>query len=573
MRRLYLQIYLMVLGIIVLFAVIGGISWRVFGPSRDDEHRMISGASNIVARLLPPAGAPSEEQQAALESLASDLDMRLTLRGTDGAVLAHVGEELSAPNAKQFPAGSFHRHDPFALRLDDGRIVLAAGKRDHDAGILAAIAALAAAIALGAYPVVRRITRRVETLRAQVDALGSGDLAARVEVRGKDEIADLAASFNRAAERIERLIAAQRGALAAASHELRSPLARIRMAIELLQGQDGDELRARVGRDVAELDALIGELLLASRLDALEPGEALDRREAVDLLGLAAEECARTGAQCAGDPAMLWGDPALLRRLIRNLLENARRYAGAAPVEVRVQGDAKGRALIAVSDRGPGVPEDERERVFEPFYRRKGASESKDGGVGLGLALVRQIAHHHGGDVRCLAREGGGTTFEVVLESPRTKPKDTAGVVIKPPTLVVGTLVLGSVLEWLVPTPVPGGVPRIAAGLAVVAGGIALMVAAMRTFRRAGTNVETDRPTHALVTHGVYAYTRNPIYLALSAIYLGIGVANGSLWVLGLYVPLFLVLRFGVIEREERYLERLFDGDYLAYRARVRRFV
>ena len=133
-----------------------------------------------------------------------------------------------------------------AMRLPDGR-TLAAHREHEPLGWLIGIAALAAAIALGAYPITRRITRRLEKLRAQVEALGSGDLAARVEVRGHDEIADLARSFNRAAERIEKLVAAQRSALASASHELRSPLARIRVAIELLGG-DGGASCARASR-------------------------------------------------------------------------------------------------------------------------------------------------------------------------------------------------------------------------------------------------------------------------------------------------------------------------------------
>jgi signal transduction histidine kinase len=413
-RRLYLQIYLTVVAIIVVFGLLVGLGWRVFGPSRADQRRMMTGVSNVLERLLPPASAPPADQQAAIEALARDLDVTITLRAPDGALLAHAGDEIPLPRQRSLEPGALHRHEAFTMRLADGRVLLA--RWGHEPyGALIAIAALAAAIALGAYPVVRRITRRVETLRAQVEALGAGNLAARVEVRGKDEIAGLARSFNRAAERIERLIAAQRGALAAASHELRSPLARIRVAIELLEGPEGDSLRARVARDVAELDALVGEVLLASRLDALEPGQALERREAVDLLGLAAEECARTGAHCTGEPVTVQGDATLLRRLVRNLLENARRHAGEGPVELYVCADPGGVAHLAVSDRGPGVPESERERVFEPFYRPKGASESKDGSFGLGLALVRQIARHHGGEARCLAREGGGTTFEVDL--------------------------------------------------------------------------------------------------------------------------------------------------------------
>jgi signal transduction histidine kinase len=247
-----------------------------------------------------------------------------------------------------------------------------------------------------------------------VEALGAGDLTARVEVEGRDEVAKLARSFNRAADRIERLVNAQRTMLAGASHELRSPLARMRLAIELLAGADRPELRARLSQDIAELDALIGELLLASRLDALEH---LERTEDVDLLALLAEEGARTGAEVSGEPVCIQGDARLLRRLMRNLLENAQRYAAGSSIEASVVPLTPTGACLRIADRGPGVPEPERERIFEPFYRPTGLRERGDGGVGLGLALVRQIARHHGGEVRCLPRSDGGTCFEVDLRT------------------------------------------------------------------------------------------------------------------------------------------------------------
>jgi signal transduction histidine kinase len=278
--------------------------------------------------------------------------------------------------------------------------------------VLLPVTGLALVLAAVAYPVSRRIVRRLERLRAQVDALGSGNLAARVEVEGRDEVAELAASFNRAAERIERLVAAHKRLLAAASHELRTPLARLRMATELLAGEERPELRARIGRDVAELDELVGELLLSSRLEALEERPM---RQQVDLLGLVAEEAAREGVEVGGEPVAIPGDPRLLRSLVRNLLDNARRHGGADAIEAVVERLAPGGARLRVTDRGPGVPPEERERVFEPFYRRAGAPESDEGGVGLGLALVRQIARHHGGEARCLPRPGGGTCFEVDL--------------------------------------------------------------------------------------------------------------------------------------------------------------
>jgi signal transduction histidine kinase len=258
---------------------------------------------------------------------------------------------------------------------------------------------------------VRRITRRLEALQAGVDDLGEGDLGARVEVKGKDEVARLAGSFNRAAARIEQLVGSQKNLLASVSHELRTPLARLRVAIELLSGEERPELRQRIERDIGELDALIGELLLASRLDA---SVELETRDEVDLLALLAEEAVHTGAEVSGEAVALRGDPRMLRRLVRNLLENARRYGAGSPVEARVTRDPDGGARLQVEDRGPGVPEAERDRIFEPFYR-SASSAAGEPGTGLGLALVRQIARRHGGEARCLARPEGGSCFEVVI--------------------------------------------------------------------------------------------------------------------------------------------------------------
>jgi signal transduction histidine kinase len=295
--------------------------------------------------------------------------------------------------------------------LPDGRWLLVKFLHRHrGAGLLLALLALAAAVGLGAYPLARRITRRLERLQARVDALGAGDLEARVEVEGHDEVAELARSFNRAAARVGQLVAGHKTLLAHVSHELRSPLARMRMALELLPGDERPELKARLTRDIAELDGLIGELLLASRLDTLD---GLMHAEEVDLLALVAEEAAGHGAEVGGEPVTIEGDPRLLRRLLRNLLDNAYRYTGGQQVEVAVTRTPVG-ALVRVADHGPGVPEVERERIFEPFYRLAGARETGEG-VGLGLALVRQIAERHGGTARCVAREGGGTVFEVEL--------------------------------------------------------------------------------------------------------------------------------------------------------------
>ncbi len=292
-------------------------------------------------------------------------------------------------------------------------------------GFVALLVVFAFAVALGSYPVVRRLTQRLESLQRGVERLGAGDLRARVDESGQDEAAFLAKRFNRAADQIEALVQSQKSLLANASHELRSPLARIRMALELIEHAPSAALKAELSRNMSELDTLIDEILLASRLDSMRqtaaPSAFQAVREQVDVLALAAEEAARLGVKLIweGDTAaaVLPGDARLLRRMIRNLLENAERHGGQAQGEqdiiLALSADAS-HLHIEVADRGPGVPLAERERIFEPFYRSAHASE-QHGGVGLGLSLVRSIARQHGGSVQCLERIGGGARFVASL--------------------------------------------------------------------------------------------------------------------------------------------------------------
>ncbi len=277
---------------------------------------------------------------------------------------------------------------------------------------------VAAVVGIAAYPVVTRITRRLEALRLAVEAWGAGDLSRRAAVSGGDEIAAVAASFNAAADKTDALLTAHKTLLAHASHELRSPLTRLGLAVEMFADGADPSLAASVRREIAELDDLVEEILLASRLDH---GAAPHDQERVDLLALAAEEAARAGVEVleAPQPSAAFevlGSARLLRRLIRNLIDNAVKH-GAPPVEIglKTAGAAKAASIIiAVSDHGPGIPEALRERVFEPFFRPDGWAEAA-GSWGLGLSLVRQIAEGHGGTVACEVGADGLTVFRVEL--------------------------------------------------------------------------------------------------------------------------------------------------------------
>jgi len=413
MRKLYLRIYLAVLASLAALALVSGVLWRQLSDTGPLGHAF-EVAGRLAQNVLAPAAAPKLEQQAALEKLVANLRADAALFADDRTLLATVGEPLPPLYTDRDRSGWRHWSGPraWAIHLPDGRWLVARVPHDHwypGFGLFFLLALLALAVGVGAYPVVRRLTARLERLQAGVESLGAGDLSARVKVEGHDEVARLAESFNRAAARIEELVGAHKVLLANASHELRTPLARIRMAVELMKENADPKRKRDLGLDIAELDTLIDEILLASRLEVVK---GLDVDEEVDLLALASEECARyEEVELGGQPVSVRGDPRLLRRMIRNLLENARRH-GAPPIEVSVF-RTEGGAELRVCDHGPGIAEAEREGVFRPFHRFEGARASA--GAGLGLALVRQIARRHGGDARYLGREQTGSCFVVSL--------------------------------------------------------------------------------------------------------------------------------------------------------------
>jgi signal transduction histidine kinase len=409
-HRLYWKIWLAILATVVLFALLATAAWRLIGERPHPPN--VTGFAELASEVLPPPDATRAEQQAALDRWQRRLGADLALYGRDGALLAATRDDLVAlPRRESEPEHHVMtpRGPALALTLPDGReLLMLRPSRPPPPGPVLTFALIALGVGVGAFPVVRRLTRRLERLQAGVTEWGAGNLATRVVVEGHDEVAQLASTFNEAAARIEKLVGAHKSLLANASHELRSPLARIRLGVELLSTDPSAARRDELARDIAELDQLIDEILLASRLE----GGAAPEFEAVDFTALVAEECARVGAGLEAVPAQVRGNARLLQRLVRNLIENALRYGGGrAEVVLRA---VPGAMELDVLDRGPGVDESERERVFEPFYRARGASESS-GGVGLGLSLVRQIALQHGGHVHCLPRAGGGSVFRVTL--------------------------------------------------------------------------------------------------------------------------------------------------------------
>jgi signal transduction histidine kinase len=409
MRRLYQKIYLTIVATLLLVVLIAGVLWRI-GSAGAPFGQALEMAGELAGTALPPADAPREMQQEALDHLGRQIHADLALFDSELRPIAFTGRPLPPPSRAD--EGGWIRGPggpAWSFRLPDMRWVVVRAPRRHRNPVISLVfflAVIALAVAVGAFPVVRGLTRRLETLQAGVETLGAGNLSTRVKVEGRDEVARLAESFNRAAGRIEELVAAHRMLLANASHELRTPLSRIRLGIELMNGKPDPKYAADLKRDIAELDGLIDEILLTSRIEAIG---ALQMSEEVDLLALAAEECARYECELKGEPVAVRGDPRLLRRMIRNLLENAERH-GKPPVTVNLR-RAGDRAVLEVVDAGPGIPTEQREQVFAPFYRLTGDPK----GAGLGLSLVRQIARLHGGDAVAKAKADAPSCFTVTL--------------------------------------------------------------------------------------------------------------------------------------------------------------
>jgi signal transduction histidine kinase len=414
LRKLYFQIYLGVVASLAMLVLLAGLFWH-FEGGKSPANQIFETVRDVIVMALPPTDAEPTKQQEVLEKLARPSLPRISLYSSEGRLLAHVGPALAKPELESNENGWVKRpdhHSAWVIHLSDGRWLLAQPAHDHPGPPLPLIFSLALiglVVAMVAYPLSKRLTRRLEGLKQAVEALGTGDLTARVPVVGCDEVSSLATSFNQAAERIESLLFSHKKLLANASHELRSPLTRIRLALEMQAEHPTPELFAEMQRNISELDQLIEEILLASRLDALR--EPITTAQ-FDLTALLADECTHAGAQSELAALTLNGDVRLIRRMLRNLLENARRHGGDM-ISVTMN-STETELIIRVQDNGNGIPESEHERIFEPFYRPAGSRE-KEGSYGLGLSLVRQIAQHHRGNVRCLSSPQGGTCFEVRL--------------------------------------------------------------------------------------------------------------------------------------------------------------
>ena len=296
------------------------------------------------------------------------------------------------------------------------------------------------AAVLFCYLLAWELTKPLRQIEKAVTRFGQGDFTARARSTRGDELGQLARTFDQMAERIQTLLAAERRLLGDISHELRSPLARLGVAVELARtGEDKEAALNRIEKESDRLNSLVGQLLQVTRAEG-DPNWLRPVPVRLDeLLGELVDDCSieasARGSRLTMDPAQpvtVEGDPELLRRAAENVIRNAIRYAppGTA-VEVRLA-RINGAARVSVRDYGPGVPEDSVERIFNAFYRVETGRDRASGGVGLGLSIARRAVELHRGRIAARNTHPG---LMIEIELPVTVHKDDAVAVREPSTV------------------------------------------------------------------------------------------------------------------------------------------
>ncbi|MEY4546217.1 MAG: hypothetical protein RL685_2412 [Pseudomonadota bacterium] len=420
-RRLQHQLFLW-LGLTSLATVLAaGLALRALEPSWQRRYQQLSGfaSAQFAERWTDPAA-----RRGLAEQVAEAFDATLLLSDAQGRELERVGSgECGGPQ-------QLLQVSRAGVALGSVRVCVSGG-RGFGRSLLAVLGSACLVLWASAALVARRLVRPLSLLIATTREIGSGNLGARVRLgrHQRGELALLAESVNDMAQRIERQMRDQRELLAAVSHEVRSPLARLRVASELLRGPEGAAAPGgspnavvldALEREVNELDVLVGKLLASSRLDF----ETLSRKPLAaaqlfaDVLARRQLSPALLRDESGGKLASL--DVTLIARALDNLLENAEQHGGGvlscsvrwerAPVTPSaVAGRAARESLVfEVCDKGSGFSPEVLPRAFEAFYRSTEARGSRHGSLGLGLALVQRIAHAHGGRAWAENVSGGG---------------------------------------------------------------------------------------------------------------------------------------------------------------------
>lgn len=361
-------------------------------------------------------------------ALGDDRPMRVTMSGTPPAWAPGAGRGRGqGPMGGSMATQGMHRFpvDGFSIltqvQLQDGtwatfdtQITQASASLPWR--LLLTLLILLGAVLLLSYVAVRWVTRPLHVLASAADELGRDINRPPLPEGGPVEVSRAARAFNTMQTRLVRLIEDRTRILTAMSHDLKTPLTRMRLRSEMLED---DELRSKFEKDLLEMERMVTETLDFMRgLGTREPSQPLDIMGLLESLQADNEDMGRTVTVAGHATKPYAGVASMLKRCVSNLIDNAILYGARA--EILVEEDPT-ELTIRIRDHGPGIPNDQLETVFEPFLRLEGSRSRETGGTGLGLSIARNIARAHGGDVRLRNHEGGG--LEAILTLPKSRDK------------------------------------------------------------------------------------------------------------------------------------------------------
>ena len=438
--RIWVHGFVLFVGVLVL-VTLAQITMRDFDTRMAMRHNpgiAIALANGVLARGDDPAALADS-----LAAIHEDVPLELTIYDAGGHLLATtLGPPLPPAATVAASSTGWSSTGMVVGRRRDGAlasyavIALPPGPSLPLHLALLLCCALALAFLFVAAPLARSIARPIEQLRGLARQLGEGNLAVRANSARRDEIGDLARTFDTMAEQIRRLRAAERELLGDVSHELRTPLARMRVVLELATDADRERARgylAEITTDLGELEQLVDDIIVAAQLDpesarwehARPPlrrvrtaiGEPVEAAIARFSARWPARELAYVPD---GEAAIVDGDPVLLRRVLDNLLDNARKYSD-DPIEIQIQ-PGPDAVRVEVIDRGIGIAIEDQARMFSAFFRVDRSRTRSSGGVGLGLVLARRIIEAHGGTLEFSSELDRGSRFwfTLPLDQPST---------------------------------------------------------------------------------------------------------------------------------------------------------
>lgn len=404
---------------LLVVAIIGGMFALNFRGHRERFEIVAKNADEYTSHLIERIGSPPDPERAA--ALARKLKLRVRIEGA-GLDWASAPE---VPKIRELRAATHHTRGELGLgraRGDFFLIVDRAGyayafllweEADPTLGIpfrkIVGLMAFILLVLAMSFISVRLLLRPLRRLMTGVAAVAAGDLNHKVETGSGDEFDRVSSAFNDMTARVRDMIRSKEQLLLDVSHELRSPLTRMKLALEMLPEGAG---RDQLGSDIRELEAMVSELLETARLES--PNGSLERLpfELAPWLDELITRYRATGArvELAGEAprVTIEGDPVRLRRALANVVDNAIKHSPESSAPVRIEARlADDRVEIDVRDHGPGIPESERERIFEPFYRTDRSRVRETGGYGLGLSLVRKILRAHGGEAEIVSVSPG----------------------------------------------------------------------------------------------------------------------------------------------------------------------